>query len=102
MKTLSAVATAVAALAIAGSACAADFQAQVDRCLSAHANTHDAASVMLECDANGGKLANCKVLENSAPASKGFDKAALCVAEALPMPGKTGAVKIPLRFAGES
>lgn len=54
---------------------------------------------MLECTADGGKLTGCKVLENSVP-GKGFDKAALCVADALPMGSKTGTVKVPMRFPG--
>jgi hypothetical protein len=81
-------------------ASASGYQDAVDRCLEKHANTHDAASVTLECDAQGGKLANCKVVENSAP-SKGFDRAAMCVADALPMAGKTGSIKVPIRFPGE-
>jgi hypothetical protein len=39
------------------------------------------------------------VVSDSAP-GKGFDKAALCVAEAMPMGDKTGDVKIPMRFPG--
>jgi hypothetical protein len=76
------------------------YQESVDRCLSKHANTRDTANVLLECSAEGGKLANCKVLENSA-AGKGFDKAAMCIADTLPMGAKTGAVKVPFRFAGQ-
>ena len=90
----------VASLAVAGSASAAsDFQARVDSCLERHANTHDAASVTLQCTAGGGKLTDCKVVDNSMP-GKGFDKAAMCVAEALPMGSKTGDIKIPVRFTG--
>ena len=59
----------------------------------------DAATVMLECSADGGKLSGCVVLQDSA-AGKGFDKAALCVAEAVPMGAKTGQVKVPMRFPG--
>ena len=87
------------AAAFAGSATAADFQESMGRCLAKNANTHDSAMVMLECTADGGKLSGCKVLENSQPA-KGFDKAALCVAEVLPMGAKTGVVKVPVRFPG--
>ena len=54
---------------------------------------------MLECSATAGKLSGCKVLEDS-KAGKGFDKAALCVADALPMGSKTGVVKVPMRFPG--
>eukprot|EP01037_Dinobryon_pediforme_P014714 gene14716-14839_t len=76
--------------AFAGSA----FQDRVDQCLERHANTHDTASVTLQCTAQGGKLSECKVVENSAP-GRGFDKAALCVAESLPMGAKVGEIKIP-------
>jgi hypothetical protein len=86
-------------LAFAGASSAADFQESMSKCLLKHANTRDAATVMLECTAEGGKLSGCKVLEDS-KAGKGFDKAALCVAEALPMGSKTGVVKVPMRFPG--
>jgi hypothetical protein len=90
------------ALAVATHATAAGgYQEAVDRCLEKHANSHDAASVMLECDAQGGKLANCKVVSNSAE-GKGFDRAAICVADALPMAGKTGSIKVPIRFPGDA
>jgi hypothetical protein len=86
-------------LILAGSACAASFQESMDSCLSRYANPRDAASVMLECNADNGKLSDCKVVESKAP-SKGFEKAAMCVAEALPMGSKTGTIKVPIRFAG--
>jgi hypothetical protein len=54
---------------------------------------------MLDCNADGGKLSGCKVLSDSAP-GKGFDKGALCVADALPIGSKTGEVKVPMRFPG--
>jgi len=38
-------------------------------------------------------------VDNSA-AGKGFDKAAMCIAEKLPMGAKTGTVKVPFRFPG--
>ncbi len=75
------------------------FQDHMDNCLEKFANTHDSAMVMLECTAADGKLSACKVLESNAP-SKGFEKAALCVAEALPMGSKVGDIKVPIRFAG--
>ncbi len=86
-------------LAFAGASSAADFQESMSKCLTKHANTRDAAMVMLECTADAGKLSGCKVLEDT-KAGKGFDKAALCVAEALPMGSKTGTVKVPMRFPG--
>ncbi|MBW8891105.1 MAG: hypothetical protein JF617_02655 [Burkholderiales bacterium] len=51
------------------------------------------------CTADAGKLTECKVVDNSA-AGKGFDKAAMCIAEKLPMGAKTGTVKVPFRFPG--
>jgi len=86
-------------LVMANTAAAGSFEESMARCLSKHANTRDAATVMLECKADGGKLSGCTVLQDSA-AGKGFDKAALCVAEALPMGSKTGQVKVPMRFPG--
>ena len=77
-------------LAFAGASSAADFQESMAKCLTKHANTREAAVVMLECSADAGKLSGCK----------GFDKAALCVADALPMGSKTGTVKVPMRFPG--
>ena len=87
------------AFSLAGQASAADFAEAMGKCLTKNANTRDAAMVMLECTADGGKLSGCKVLENSVP-NKGFDKAALCVADALPMGSKSGVVKVPMRFPG--
>jgi hypothetical protein len=52
-------------------------------------------------DATGGKLANCKVVENTGPAGKGFDKAAVCIADSMPMGSKTGTIRVPFRFSGE-
>jgi hypothetical protein len=78
---------------------AASFEESMTRCLSKNANTRDSATVMLDCTADGGKLSACKVLSESAP-GKGFDKAALCVAEVLPIGSRTGEVKVPLRFPG--
>jgi hypothetical protein len=86
-------------LVLASATSAASFEESMSRCLSKNANTRDAATVMLDCTADGGKLASCKVLSDSSP-GKGFDKAALCVADVLPIGAKTGQVKVPLRFPG--
>ncbi len=86
-------------MAFAGASAAADFQESMSKCLTKHANTREAATVMLECNATAGKLSGCKVLEDN-KAGKGFDKAALCIADALPMGSKTGVVKVPMRFPG--
>ncbi|WP_068875297.1 MULTISPECIES: energy transducer TonB [unclassified Phenylobacterium] len=89
----------VLSVALAGAASAASFQESMSKCLMKNANTRDAATVMLQCTAAGGKLDGCTVLSDSAP-GKGFDKAALCVAQAMPMGDKSGDVKIPMRFPG--
>jgi hypothetical protein len=86
---------------VAANACvAADFQEQMNQCLEKHANTHDKASVLLECDAGGGKLTNCKAVENSG--GKGFEAAAICIASSMPMAGKTGTIRVPFRFPGDA
>jgi hypothetical protein len=89
----------VLSMALAGAANAASFQESMAKCLLKNANTKDAATVMLQCTASGGKVSGCTVLSDSAP-GKGFDKAALCVAESMPMGDRTGDVKIPMRFPG--
>jgi len=86
-------------LLVAGAASAASFEESMGRCLSKNANTRDPATVMLDCTADGGKLSACKVVSDSAP-GKGFDKAALCVADVLPIGSRTGQVKVPVRFPG--
>ena len=75
------------------------FQTHVNQCVERFADPNSAASVVLECTAADGKLGACKVVENSAP-GKGFDKAAICLADYLPMGSRTGPVRVPLRFAG--
>lgn len=86
-------------MSFSGSASAASLQDQMTNCLTRHANTRQAASITLECTADGGKLSSCKVVESQAP-SKGFESAAICVAEVLPMAGKTGTIRVPVRFPG--
>jgi hypothetical protein len=46
-------------------------------------------------------LTDCKVTVAPSP-DNGFDKAALCVANLLPIGSKTGTVKVPIRFQGAS
>jgi hypothetical protein len=89
----------LAAVSLAGPASAANLQAQMESCLNKHANTRQAASVTLECTATAGKLSACKVVTSQAP-SPGFEKAAVCVAEVLPMGDKSGTVRVPVRFPG--
>ena len=92
---------ALGVFAIAGSAAAdaKSHQAAVEKRLTQFANTSDAATVTPECSAAGGKLDGCKVLDNTG--GKGFGNAAMCVAKEIPIgPDKTGAIKVPMRFAG--
>lgn len=98
-KAISLIGGVALSLALTGAASAASFQESMAKCLTKNANTRDAATVMLQCTAAGGKLGGCSVVSDSAP-GKGFDKAALCVADALPMGSKTGVVKVPMRFPG--
>jgi hypothetical protein len=86
-------------LVMVGATAAATFEESMDRCLNKNANTRDAATVMLDCNAEGGKLSACKVVSDSLP-GKGFDKAALCIADSLPIGAKTGEIKVPMRFPG--
>jgi hypothetical protein len=86
-------------LVLVSATAAASFEESMTRCLTKNANTKDAATVMLDCNADGGKLSACKVVSDSSP-GKGFDKAALCVADSLPIGSKTGEVKVPMRFPG--
>jgi hypothetical protein len=87
------------AIGVAGSSSAGMFEEKMGACLTRHANAKESAAVVLECTAAGGRLSGCKVLSNSA-GGKGFDKAALCVADVLPVGSKTGVVKVPVRFPG--
>jgi hypothetical protein len=88
---------AAAAMMIAAPAMAGSLAEQFANCASKFASSKQAASVMLECTAADGKLSDCKVLEAPSP-SAGFDKAALCVAEALPIGSRTGSIKVPIKF----
>ena len=88
------------AFAIVGSAAAdaKSYQAAVEKCLNQYANANDAATVTLQCEAAGGKLDSCKVVDNTG--GKGFGEAAVCVAKEIPIGDKTGSIKVPVRFAG--
>jgi hypothetical protein len=86
-----------ALLLVAGSASAGSLAEQFATCASKFASSSKSASVMLECNAADGKLNDCKVTDAPSPAA-GFDKAALCVAEALPIGSRTGTIKVPIKF----
>ena len=91
------VAGAAVAMLIATPAVAGSLAEQFASCASKFASSKQAASVMLECTAADGKLSGCKVLEAPSPAA-GFDKAAMCVADALPVGSRTGSIKVPIKF----
>lgn len=95
------VAGTAALLAFSAGASAANLAEQFNMCVNKFANPRLEATVMLECNAADGKLSDCKVLTNSSSAA-GFDKAALCVAEVLPIGSKTGPTKVPVKFAPAS
>ena len=85
------------AFLITSGALADGFQDHVDQCVERFASNKYTASVTLECTAGGGKLSACKVVDETM-AGKGFDKAAVCVADFLPMGSRTGTVRVPLKF----
>ena len=91
------VAGAAVAMLIATPAVAGSLAEQFVNCASKFASSKQSAMVMLECTAADGKLSDCKVLEAPSPAA-GFDKAAMCVAEALPIGSRTGSIKVPIKF----
>lgn len=86
---------------LASSTFAASLNDEFSRCVERFANNRESASVILVCKAGGGKLSDCKVAVGPSPRN-GFDKAALCVANLLPVGSKTGMVKVPIRFQGAS
>lgn len=86
-----------AAAALSMSASAGSFAEAFTKCVDKFANPKTEATVMLECTAADGKVSDCKVVENSTLVS-GFDKAALCVADAMPVGNKTGSIRVPLKF----
>ncbi len=98
MKTLNVVMTAAAAVfALSTASMAGGLADQFAACAAKFANPKASAMVMLECNAGDGKLSDCKVLEAPTPAN-GFDKAAMCVAQVLPIGSRTGAIKVPVKF----
>ena len=98
-KALAVAGALVGAFVFTGSAMAESFQDHINQCVDKFADSKLTASVVLECTAGGGKLSDCKVVENTLE-GRGFDKAALCLAEFLPMGSKTGPVRVPLKFQG--
>jgi len=86
-----------ALVALSAAASAGSLAEQYTKCVDKFANAKSEASVMLECNAADGKLNDCKVVENTSSAP-GFDKAAMCVAEALPIGSKTGTIRVPVKF----
>jgi hypothetical protein len=76
---------------------AGDLTQVFHTCVQKFARSTDAATVTLECMAGDGKVTNCKVTAAPTP-SNGFDKAALCVADSLPVGSKTGTISFPIKF----
>ncbi len=85
----------------AGSTFAASLNDGFSDCVKRFANDEQSASVVLVCKASNGKLSDCKVTIAPSP-ENGFGKAALCVANLLPVGSITGTVKVPIRFQGAS
>lgn len=100
-KIMSVVAGTAALLAFSASVSAAGLADQFNLCVNKFANPKLEATVMLDCVAADGKLTACKVIENSSNVA-GFDKAAMCVAEVLPIGSKTGPIKVPVKFTPAS
>ena len=90
-------ASAATVLMVSVASFAGSLSEQFVSCVTKFADPKIGASVMLECNAADGKLNSCKVIEAPSPAN-GFDKAAICVADALPVGSKTGPIKVPLKF----
>jgi flagellar biosynthesis regulator FlbT len=83
--------------ALAAPAGAGDLTEVFHTCVQKFARSTQAATVKLECIAADGKVSDCKVVEAPTP-SNGYDRAALCVAEALPVGTKTGPISFPIKF----
>lgn len=78
---------------------AGDLNEVFTKCASKYGKSVKDATVTLECTAAAGKVSDCKVIDAPVPA-EGFDKAALCVADSLPIGNKTGTIKFPIKFTG--
>lgn len=89
---------AIGAALLMGSVQATGLSDVYGSCLDKFANHKQAVTVMLFCNANSGKLKSCQVIDAPVPPN-GFDKAALCVADALPVGSKTGPTKVPISFS---
>ncbi|GAA0588278.1 hypothetical protein [Rhizomicrobium electricum] len=87
----------VFAAVVTAPVCAGDLTEVFHSCVAKFARSTQDATVTLECTAADGKVSGCKVLNAPTP-SNGFDKAALCVADALPIGGKTGTISFPIKF----
>ena len=97
MKTTTIMAAMSVAFLMAASASAVDVASQYAKCRERYTNPFMGATVILACTATEGKLSECKIAEAPTPAA-GFDKAALCVAQVLPMGTRTGPVTVPIKF----
>lgn len=70
---------------------------EFSKCVTKFARSTQGATVTLECVAANGKVSDCKVLDGPVPRN-GFDHAALCVADYLPVGSKTGTINFPIKF----
>lgn len=96
-KYAAALAGVVGFVALAGSMQAASLSEMFSSCVEKYANHKQTVTVMLQCTAADGKLTNCSVVDAPSP-TNGFDKAAMCVADVLPIGSKTGQIKVPILF----
>jgi len=76
---------------------AGSFADEFSKCVTKYARSTQPATVTLECVAANGKVSDCKVTDAPVPRN-GFDQAALCVADVLPVGSKTGPITVPIKF----
>jgi hypothetical protein len=96
-KTIVRVVSIAFSASLAAPSFAGTFADEFSKCVTKYARSTQAATVTLECTAADGKVSDCKVTEAPVPRN-GFDKAALCVAEVLPIGTKTGTISFPVKF----
>jgi hypothetical protein len=90
-----------AVVLLSGSASAGSLADKFNACVAKFAYPTVEATVTLECNAGGGKLTDCKVVEAPNPA-RGFDKAAMCAADAIPVGERSGTIRFPIKFEPHS
>lgn len=90
----------LAAAVFAGPAVADTLQDQYSDCLIRYSDEAQTGDVMLQCNAEDGRLIGCRVTNAPVP-TRGLDKAALCVASHIPVGQREGEVRVPIRFKGD-